>query len=171
PIPLERHTILTESEEERFYHLFQICKNEESIVSKTGYSGQNLVFTNSRRNCEKLAQKLRKKGVKATFYHAGLTFYQRKKVEKGFERGHYSTVVTTIALGAGVDFPASTVIFENLAMGIDWLTVAEFHQMLGRAGRLGFHDKGKVYLLVEPGRKIFVGQKETEEQIATRRGC
>ncbi|MHA1828466.1 MAG: DUF5814 domain-containing protein, partial [Candidatus Heimdallarchaeaceae archaeon] len=38
--------------------------------------------------------------------------------------------------------------------------------MLGRAGRLGFHDKGKVYLLVEPGRKIFVGQKETEEQIA-----
>ncbi|MHA1779020.1 MAG: DUF5814 domain-containing protein, partial [Candidatus Heimdallarchaeaceae archaeon] len=76
------------------------------------------------------------------------------------------TIVTTIALGAGVDFPASLVIFENLAMGSKWLTVAEFHQMLGRAGRLGYHDKGKVYMLVEPGRKIYVGQAETEEEVA-----
>ncbi|OLS30987.1 MAG: hypothetical protein HeimAB125_17390, partial [Candidatus Heimdallarchaeota archaeon AB_125] len=116
--------------------------------------------------CENISKKLRKKGVLSTFYHAGLTYRQRKIVERGFEKGKFTTVVTTIALGAGVDFPASTVIFENLAMGIEWLSVAEFHQMLGRAGRLGYHDKGKVYLLVEPGRKIFAGQKETEEQIA-----
>ena len=166
PIPLERHTILTEREEERFNHLFKLCKNEEKIVSSTGYSGQSLVFTNSRRNCEKIAKRLKKRGIQSSFYHAGLTFKQRKIVERGFEKGKFSTVVTTIALGAGVDFPASTVIFENLAMGIHWLSVAEFHQMLGRAGRLGYHDKGKVYMLVEPGRKIFVGQRETEEQIA-----
>ena len=166
PIPLERHTILTENEAERFDHLFNICKNEEMIISKSGYRGQSLVFTNSRKNCEVLSNKLKKRGINSTYYHAGLTYTQRKRVEKGFEKGKFSTVVTTIALGAGVDFPASAVIFENLAMGIKWLSVAEFHQMLGRAGRFGFHDKGKVYLLVEPGRKIFVGQKETEEQIA-----
>ena len=166
PIPLERHTILTESEAERFDHLFNICKNEEKVISNLGYKGQVLVFTNSRKNCETLARKLKRRGINATYYHAGLTYTHRKRVEKGFERGTYSTVVTTIALGAGVDFPASVVIFENLAMGINWLSVAEFHQMLGRAGRLGFHPLGKVYLLVEPGRKIFVGQKETEEQIA-----
>ncbi|MHA1217944.1 MAG: DUF5814 domain-containing protein [Candidatus Heimdallarchaeaceae archaeon] len=124
PIPLERHSVLTENEHERFEHLFKICQHEEKIRSKTGYKGQTLVFTNSRRNCENVAKK------------------------------------------AGVDFPASTVIFENLAMGIEWLSVAEFHQMLGRAGRYGYHDKGKVYLLIEPGRKIFAGQKETEEQVA-----
>ncbi len=166
PIPLERHTILTENEAERFDHLYNICKNEESVRSKTGYKGQCLVFTNSRKNCERLSNKLKKRGIKSTYYHAGLTYIHRKRVEKGFEKGKFSSVVTTIALGAGVDFPASVVIFENLAMGIKWLSVAEFHQMLGRAGRLGFHDKGKVYLLIEPGRKIFVGQKETEEQIA-----
>ncbi|MCG3216733.1 MAG: DEAD/DEAH box helicase [Candidatus Heimdallarchaeota archaeon] len=166
PIPLERHTILTENEIERFKHLFKICQNEEKLVSSTGYKGQTLVFTNSRKNCENLAKKLSRRGIHATYYHAGLTFMYRKKVERGFEKGKYSTVVTTIALGAGVDFPASAVIFENLAMGIEWLSVAEFHQMLGRAGRLGFHDRGKVFLLIEPGRKIFVGQKETEEQIA-----
>ncbi len=166
PIPLERHTVLTENETERFDHLFNICKNEEKVRSKTGYKGQCLVFTNSRKNCEVLARKLKRRGVNATYYHAGLTFTHRKRVEIGFEKGRYSTVVTTIALGAGVDFPASVVIFENLAMGIKWLSVAEFHQMLGRAGRFGFHSKGKVYLLIEPGRKIFVSQRETEEQIA-----
>ncbi len=166
PIPLERHSVLTENEHERFEHLFKIVQHESKITSRTGFKGQSLVFTNSRRNCENIAKKLKKKGVAATFYHAGLTYRQRKVVERGFEKGRFTTVVTTIALGAGVDFPASTVIFENLAMGIEWLSVAEFHQMLGRAGRLGFHDKGKVYLLVEPGRKIYASQKETEEQVA-----
>ncbi|MBY9001014.1 MAG: DEAD/DEAH box helicase [Candidatus Heimdallarchaeota archaeon] len=166
PIPLERHAFITENEEDRFNKLSKLCRNEEKIISSTGFKGQILVFTNSRRNCEKLAKNLKKKGILAAFYHAGLTFRKRKIVEKGFEKRRYSTVVTTIALGAGVDFPASTVIFENLAMGINWLTVAEFHQMLGRAGRLGYHDLGKVYLLVEPGRKLSFGQKETEEQIA-----
>ena len=166
PIPLERHVVITESDEQRLNYIIDLCKNEEKLVSSYGYRGQTLVFTNSRRNCESLAKELSKKGIKATYYHAGLTFQQRRKIEHGFERGRYSTVVTTIALGAGVDFPASLVIFESLAMGIKWLKVAEFHQMLGRAGRLGFHEKGKVYLLVEPGRKIYVGQEATEEQIA-----
>ncbi|MGZ5521213.1 MAG: DUF5814 domain-containing protein, partial [Halobacteriota archaeon] len=63
-----------------------------------------------------------------------------------------------------VDFPASQVVFESLAMGIDWLTVQEFHQMLGRAGRPDYHDIGKVVLLAEPDKK-FRGS-ETEDQVA-----
>ncbi len=166
PIPLERHTILTDSEEQRLKFISQLCKNEERVKSSTGYFGQSLVFTNSRRGCEKLANRLKKDGVKATYYHAGLTYSERKRIERRFEKNFYSTVVTTIALGAGVDFPASLVIFENLAMGAKWLSVAEFHQMLGRAGRLGYHDRGKVYLLIEPGRKIYRNQDLTEEQVA-----
>jgi len=34
------------------------------------------------------------------------------------------------------------VIFDSLAMGIEWLSVQEFSQMLGRAGRPDYHDKG-----------------------------
>ncbi|MHA1303167.1 MAG: DUF5814 domain-containing protein [Candidatus Heimdallarchaeaceae archaeon] len=166
PIPLERHTLLTESEEQRYSFISELCRKEERLKSSSGYYGQCLVFTNSRRGCEKVANRLKKDGIRATHYHAGLTFSERKRIESKFEQGKFSTVVTTIALGAGVDFPASLVVFENLAMGAQWLTVAEFHQMLGRAGRLGFHDKGKVYLLIEPGRKIYRGQELTEEQVA-----
>ncbi len=75
-------------------------------------------------------------------------------------------MVTTAALSAGVDFPASQVIFDALAMGIEWLSVQEFEQMLGRAGRPDYHDRGVVYTLVEPGRTYHGGQESTEEEVA-----
>ncbi|MEF8900791.1 MAG: DEAD/DEAH box helicase, partial [Halovenus sp.] len=53
-----------------------------------------------------------------------------------------------------------------LAMGIEWLSVQEFHQMLGRAGRPDYHDKGTVYLLVEPDGAYHGSQEMTEDEVA-----
>jgi helicase len=75
-------------------------------------------------------------------------------------------VVTTAALAAGVDFPASQVIFDSLAMGIEWLGVGEFHQMMGRAGRPDFHDLGKVMVIAEPGGSYSRETSRTEEEVA-----
>jgi helicase len=77
-------------------------------------------------------------------------------------------VVTTAALGAGVDFPASQVIFDALAMGRDWLSVQEFNQMAGRAGRPDFHDLGRVVILAEPGGTYSRENPFTEEEVAIR---
>ncbi|WP_292489432.1 hypothetical protein [Methanoculleus sp. 10] len=74
--------------------------------------------------------------------------------------------MTTAALAAGVDFPASQVIFDALAMGIQWLTVQEFHQMMGRAGRPDFHDLGRVVILAEPGGSYSRSSGKTEEEVA-----
>ncbi|MFX0094274.1 MAG: DUF5814 domain-containing protein, partial [Candidatus Hodarchaeota archaeon] len=87
------------------------------------------------------------KGIRARMYHAGLTYSSKKRTEKEFATGKLQAVVATYALGAGVDFPASQVIFESLLMGRSVLTPNEFTQMLGRAGRLGKHDRGKAILL------------------------
>ncbi|MDD1675229.1 MAG: DEAD/DEAH box helicase, partial [Methanomicrobiales archaeon] len=65
-----------------------------------------------------------------------------------------------------VDFPASQVIFDTLAMGIEWLSVQEFHQMAGRAGRPDYHDLGKVFILAEPGASYSRESKMTEEEVA-----
>jgi len=54
--------------------------------------------------------------------------------EERFVAGKLQTVVATYALGAGIDFPASLVIFENLCMGDRYLTVSEFTQMIVCAG-------------------------------------
>jgi helicase len=51
-------------------------------------------------------------------------------------------------------------------MGIEWLTVQEFHQMLGRAGRPDYHDKGRVYVLVEPDGVYHSSQEMTEDEVA-----
>ncbi|MHA1457491.1 MAG: DUF5814 domain-containing protein, partial [Promethearchaeota archaeon] len=83
-----------------------------------------------------------------------------------FQKQKISAVVATAALAAGVDFPAEQVIFESLGMGIKILTVAEFEQMLGRAGRLKKHEKGLAYLLVEPSKIYSPKLKLTEENIA-----
>jgi helicase len=51
-------------------------------------------------------------------------------------------------------------------MGIKTLTVAEFEQMLGRAGRLKKHSLGYAYLLVEPGKIYNPKMKTTEDNVA-----
>ncbi|NJE11493.1 helicase-related protein, partial [Thermococcus sp. MAR1] len=130
-----------------------LAKAEVMRKSKQGYKGQTIVFTFSRKRCHELAAFLTSRGLKAKPYHSGLPYHQRKLTEMEFQAQMLDVVVTTVALGAGVDFPASQVIFESLAMGNKWLSVREFHQMLGRAGRPLYHEKGKVYLIIEPGKK------------------
>jgi helicase len=161
PVPIERHLIFSSGPEKRRL-MRDIVKDALAQTSSTGYKGQTIIFTNSRKNCYNLAQSIQG----AAAYHAGLQYHERKKIEELFGEGKVSTVVTTAALAAGVDFPASQVVFESLAMGIEWLNVHEFNQMLGRAGRPGYHDKGIVYILAEPGRKFSSARGETEDEVA-----
>ena len=161
PVPIERHLIFTAGNE-KIELIKKLVKSASSTISSTGYRGQSIIFTNSRRNCYSLAQRI----PGATAYHAGLQYHERKRIEELFGQGKIDVLVTTSALAAGVDFPASQVLFESLAMGIEWLSVHEFHQMLGRAGRPGYHDLGLVYLLTEPGRKYQGGRGGTEDEVA-----
>ncbi|MGD2247047.1 MAG: DUF5814 domain-containing protein [Candidatus Methanofastidiosia archaeon] len=147
PVPLEQHIVLTPTKKESIQELVQ---KEWNHVSGVGYHGQSIVFTNSRRNCETLAQYLQSKRIKAQAYHAGLSYRKRKTVEMEFWNQNVQAVCCTAALSAGVDFPSSCVIFDSYKMGIEPLTHREFHQMMGRAGRPLYHEMGKAYLVIEP---------------------
>lgn len=161
PVPIERHLIFT-SPADKLHLIRRLVSSGASVRSSTGYKGQTIIFTNSRKKCFSIAQSI----LGAVAYHAGLQYHERKRIEELFAQGKINAVVTTSALAAGVDFPASQVIFETLAMGIEWLTVHEFNQMLGRAGRPGYHDRGLVYILAEPGRRY--NGTESEEEVALR---
>jgi archaea-specific helicase len=166
PIPLERHLVITDSIIEKEKMISKLVKEDSREVSSTNFRGTSIVFTNSRKRAQELASILRSDRLRATYYHAGMTYYDRKQIEILFEKGKFDVITTTAALGAGVDFPVSQVIFEKPAMGARWLTVSEFYQMIGRAGRYGYHDLGKTYLIVTQGEKIFVGMDKSEEQVA-----
>jgi helicase len=162
PVGLERYLLFLERKQ-KIPTIKQMTTEEYKRTSSKGFRGQTIIFTNSRARCHTIADAL---GMRAAAYHAGLTSQERRDVETKFLGGKLMAVVTTAALGAGVDFPASQVIFDALAMGRDWLSVQEFNQMAGRAGRPDFHDLGRVVLLAEPGGTYSRENPFTEEQVA-----
>ncbi|UWG52172.1 Superfamily II helicase, archaea-specific [Halalkaliarchaeum sp. AArc-CO] len=162
PVPIERHVTFADGRE-KVRIADRLVKREFDTKSSKGYRGQTIVFTNSRRRCHEISRKLQ---YSSAPYHAGLDYRQRKRVERQFGDQDLAAVVTTAALAAGVDFPASQVVFDSLAMGIEWLSVQEFEQMLGRAGRPDYHDRGRVYLLVEPDCAYHNSMEGTEDEVA-----
>ncbi|MGD0079708.1 MAG: DEAD/DEAH box helicase [Methanoregula sp.] len=164
PVGLERYLLFVERKQ-KIPTIKQMTTEEYKRTSSKGYRGQTIIFTNARARCHTIAEAL---GIRAAAYHAGLTSQERRDVETRFSQGKLMAVVTTAALGAGVDFPASQVIFDALAMGRDWLSVQEFNQMGGRAGRPDFHDLGRVVILAEPGGSYSRENPFTEEEVAIR---
>ncbi|MEM4031777.1 MAG: DEAD/DEAH box helicase [Zestosphaera sp.] len=79
------------------------------------------------------------------YHHAGLSLASRKIIEKGFRNRILRAVVATPTLAAGINLPARRVVvytrrFEGFLKPI---TVAEFKQMAGRAGRPQYDPYGE----------------------------
>ncbi|MHA1144976.1 MAG: DUF5814 domain-containing protein [Candidatus Helarchaeota archaeon] len=163
PVPIDRHLVLCKSESEKIYNIANLIKVAYK-KGKFGHFGTTIVFTNARLRTHLISRELSQRGIRSIAYHAGLTFFERKRIEQAFERGQVQAIVTTYALGAGFDAPAYQVIFESLYMGIEELSPNMFLQMSGRAGRYGMHEKGEVYVLAEIGKSLH--SKDTEDQIA-----
>lgn len=88
------------------------------------------------------------------FHNTNLLRAEREAVEKEFRKpaGGIHVLVATTTLAAGINTPASTVILaENEFVGEDGrqFTVAEYKNMAGRAGRLGFNEIGKAIILAD----------------------
>lgn len=86
------------------------------------------------------------------FHHAGLHVAQRREVEKAFKNGLIKIVCATPTLAMGVNLPSRRVIIRNyqrydLERGMEFITVQEFHQLCGRAGRPGYDSYGEAVLL------------------------
>ncbi|WP_423197042.1 MULTISPECIES: DEAD/DEAH box helicase [unclassified Cupriavidus] len=88
------------------------------------------------------------------FHNTNLLRAEREAVERGYRSatGGIHALVATTTLAAGINTPASTVVLaENEFVGEDGrqFTVAEYKNMAGRAGRLGFNEIGKAIILAE----------------------
>jgi helicase len=88
------------------------------------------------------------------FHNTNLLRAEREAVEKAFRHsaGGIHTLVATTTLAAGINTPASTVVLaENEFVGEDGraFTVAEYKNMAGRAGRLGYNEIGKAIILAD----------------------
>ncbi|MDP7976621.1 MAG: DEAD/DEAH box helicase, partial [TACK group archaeon] len=86
------------------------------------------------------------KGI--AFHHAGLSPEQRNAVESSFKRGLIKGIVATPTLAAGVNLPARRVIIPSImryesGFGMAPISVMEFRQLCGRAGRPQYDKEGE----------------------------
>jgi superfamily II RNA helicase len=81
-------------------------------------------------------------------HHAGMLPKYRLLVEKLAQKGMLRIICGTDTLGVGVNVPIRTVLFTKLCkydgQKTDVLSVRDFKQIAGRAGRKGFDDAGSV---------------------------
>ena len=124
-------------------------------------------------------QKLLRHGI--GLHHAGLLPRYRLLVEKLCQRGLLKIICGTDTLGVGVNVPIRTVLFTKLCKydgeKVRLLSVRDFQQIAGRAGRKGFDERGYVVALAPEhavenlrleakaatqGRKKFVRKKAPE---------
>jgi ATP-dependent DNA helicase RecQ len=103
----------------------------EFLRERPGQSG--IIYRTSRKSVESTAALLRRNGIEARAYHAGMEAHERSTAQEAFIRDDCPIIVATIAFGMGIDKPdVRFVVHGDLPKNLE-----SYYQETGRAGRDG----------------------------------
>jgi len=106
-------------------------ENAAKVISQLNRGGKRLVFVDSRRRVEQLAEHLRTLGVNTFLTHSSLSADARHQAEQAFESGENCVIVATSTMELGIDVGDLDAVLQVDAPP----SVASFLQRMGRTGR------------------------------------
>lgn len=95
--------------------------------------GSAIVYVRSRKRTKTIADELRRNGLSADFYHAGLSIEEKEDKQTKWKNDEVRVIVATNAFGMGIDKPDVRVVAHIDVPN----TIEEYFQEAGRAGRDG----------------------------------
>ena len=93
--------------------------------------GTGIVYVRNRRETQEVAKQLNAHGIRADYYHAGLSSMLRSERQEGWKKNEIRVIVATNAFGMGIDKPdVRFVVHLDLPESLE-----AYYQEAGRAGR------------------------------------
>lgn len=108
-------------------------KMSELVHIMKSVPGSAIVYVRSRKRTKLIADELRRNGISADYYHAGLSIEEKEDKQNKWKDDEIRVIVATNAFGMGIDKPD-----VRLVAHVDLPnTLEEYFQEAGRAGRDG----------------------------------